>query len=68
MPIKFFPVYPPPGRVKETGQKEKGGDGTAARIRDFLEKSGYRVFLDVGMLEGAGTSGAWERTARPPGP
>ena len=41
-------------RVMETGVKEKGGDGTAARIRDFLVLKGFRVFLDVGVLEGTG--------------
>lgn len=39
-------------RVAETGAKEKGGDGTAARIRDALTAAGYSVFLDVAHLEG----------------
>lgn len=38
--------------MRETGLKEKGGDGTAARIRGFLVEQGYGVFLDVGVLEG----------------
>lgn len=39
-------------RVSETGAADKGGDGTTANIRAFLEASGYTVFQDVMFLTG----------------
>lgn len=39
-------------RVSETGAADRGGDGTTARVRSFLEASGYTVFQDVMALKG----------------
>ena len=39
-------------RVADTGSVDKGGDGVAAKIADFLRSLGYTVFFDVENLEG----------------
>lgn len=53
--------------MRETGQKEKGGDGTAARIRGFLVEQGYGVFLDVGVLEGKTSAAQQDQLPGAPG-
>ena len=39
-------------RVADTGSVEKGGDGTAAKLADYLRSLGHTVFFDVENLEG----------------
>ena len=39
-------------RVCDTGSVDKGGDGLAAKVAEFLRSLGYTVFFDVENLEG----------------